>query len=67
MGHDVGDFLLRSQQSVVDGYRRVLAVHRDMPDAERAAIKARLRREEEQLRRFEEIFGYAVSHRRAAA
>jgi hypothetical protein len=67
MRHDVGDFLLRSQQSVVDGYRQVLAVHRDMTDAERAGIEARLQREEEQLRRYSETFARPVPRQRAAA
>lgn len=49
MSPDVRTFLIRSTRSVIDHYRRVLAVHR-MSQPERDAIQDRIAREEDQLR-----------------
>jgi hypothetical protein len=42
-------FLIRSQQRVLEGYRRVLETWPDMPADERRAIELRLARAEAQL------------------
>jgi hypothetical protein len=52
MSPETKAFLLRSQQAVVDGYRRVLALYPDISVYDRAEIEDHLQHAEEQLRQF---------------